>query len=220
MTEVVLWRHGQTDYNLSGRVQGQVDVPLNETGAQQARQAAAAVAALGPTRIVSSPLGRAWATAQALAQEVGLPVETEDRLAERSFGKWEGLTREQIEAGWPEQYRRWREGRDVPEVGVETRGRVARRVGEAVAELAGPGREETTDGGVADGSTDGGGVVVVVSHGSATRLGTCHLLGLDPVTWFGLRGMGNGHYARLRTQDREPGWAVLGWDLFPQVYQA
>ncbi|WP_127841830.1 histidine phosphatase family protein [Actinomyces wuliandei] len=215
MIEVVLWRHGQTDYNLAGRVQGQVDVPLNDTGAQQARQAAAAVAALGPTRIVSSPLGRAWATAQVLAQEVGLPVETEARVAERSFGQWEGLTRKQIKAGWPDLYRRWREGRDVPEVGVEARDQVARRVGAAVAELVVPGRADMTDGGAADGD-----VVVVVSHGSATRLGVCHLLGLDPTTWFGLRGMANGHYARLQTQKHEPGWALQGWDLFPQVHQA
>ena len=67
MTDLILWRHGQTDYNSQGRIQGRVDVPLNETGRDQARRAAEDIAALGPTRIVSSPLVRARDTAEALA---------------------------------------------------------------------------------------------------------------------------------------------------------
>ena len=63
MTDLILWRHGQTDYNLQGRIQGRDDIPLNETGREQARRAADGIAALAPTRIVSSPLTRARATA-------------------------------------------------------------------------------------------------------------------------------------------------------------
>ena len=62
MTDLILWRHGQTDYNSQGRIQGQVDIPLNETGRDQARRASEGIAALRPTRIVSSPLVRARAT--------------------------------------------------------------------------------------------------------------------------------------------------------------
>ena len=75
MTDLILWRHGQTDYNSQGRIQGQVDIPLNETGRDQARRAADGIAALGPTRIVSSPLARARATAEVLASLTGLSVE-------------------------------------------------------------------------------------------------------------------------------------------------
>ena len=91
MTDLILWRHGQTDYNSQGRIQGQVDVPLNETGRDQARRAAEDIAALGPTRIVSSPLIRARDTAEALASLTGLSVEIDEGLAEKSFGDWEGL---------------------------------------------------------------------------------------------------------------------------------
>ena len=68
MTDLVLWRHGETDHKVAGRVQGRVDVPLNATGTAQAVQAARALAALRPSRIVSSPLARARATAQVLAE--------------------------------------------------------------------------------------------------------------------------------------------------------
>lgn len=81
MTDLILWRHGQTDYNSQGRIQGQVDVPLNETGRDQARRAAEDIAALGPTRIVSSPLIRARDTAEALASLTGLSVEIDEGLA-------------------------------------------------------------------------------------------------------------------------------------------
>ena len=65
MTELILWRHGQTDHNLVGRVQGQVDIPLNATGLAQAAAAARILASPRPDRIVSSPLSRARTTAQA-----------------------------------------------------------------------------------------------------------------------------------------------------------
>ena len=82
MTDLILWRHGQTEYNLQGRIQGQVDIPLNDTGRQQAQRAADGIAALGPTRIVSSPLVRARATAEVLASLTGLSVEIDSGLVE------------------------------------------------------------------------------------------------------------------------------------------
>lgn len=200
MTDLVLWRHGQTSCNAQARVQGQVDVPLDETGWAQARQAAALLAALGPARIVSSPLGRAQQTASALAALTGLAVDTEAALTERAFGLWEGLNRKQITQGWPEQYAAWRRGEDPQGVGVEPRAQAARRVGSALAALAAQAEEAE------------GGTVVAVSHGSALSLGVTHLLGLDPSTWFGLRGLDNCHYAVLRQGAREPGWHLVAWN--------
>ena len=75
MSELVLWRHGQTDHNLTGRVQGRIDIPLNATGLAQAAAAARILASPRPDRIVSSPLGRARTTAQILADLTGLDIE-------------------------------------------------------------------------------------------------------------------------------------------------
>ena len=101
MTELILWRHGQTDHNLVGRVQGQVDIPLNATGLAQAAAAARILASPRPDRIVSSPLSRARTTAQILADLTGLDIEVEADLIERSFGVWEGLDRAAMMDGWP-----------------------------------------------------------------------------------------------------------------------
>ena len=102
MTDLILWRHGQTDYNSQGRIQGQVDIPLNETGRDQARRAADGIAALGPTRIVSSPLARARATAEVLASLTGLSVEVDQGLAEevlRRLGGTQGGRHQEAVAG-------------------------------------------------------------------------------------------------------------------------
>ncbi|MBO3723939.1 histidine phosphatase family protein [Actinomyces bowdenii] len=199
MTDLVLWRHGQTDYNRQKRVQGRIDIPLNEEGLAQAAAVAPALEALGPRRIVSSPLQRARGTARILADRCGIEVGIDDDLAERSFGQWEGLTRREIKAGWPEQYRRWRTGEEPEGVGVEARADVAERVGAALARLAQGARE--------------GEVTVVACHGSALTVGACRLLGLDPSAWFGLRGLDNSHYAVLRRSRREPGWTLVAWNL-------
>lgn len=193
----MVWRHGLTDYNAAGRIQGQVDICLSQTGRIQAAAAARGLAELAPSRIVASPLSRAHETAQALAAVTGVPVETCDDLRERSFGAWEGLTREQIEAGWPQEFRRWRGGADPVGVDVETRAHTAARVGAALVNLAG----QASDG-----------PVVVVSHGAAITLGVTWLLGLDPSGWFGLRGLDNCHFGRARRVSRQPGWMLVAWN--------
>lgn len=226
MTDLVLWRHGETDHNVAGRVQGRVDVPLNATGTAQAVQAARALAALRPSRIVSSPLARARATAQVLAEELGggtaVPVDVVEDLVERSFGAWEGLTRTQIETGWPEAAQVWRAGGDPQGVGVETRAHAAARVGSAIESLmarsggGGPAPVSSRGqagpvGGAAD-QPPGTGPVVVVAHGSAITLGATYLLGADPSAWFGLKGLDNAHWAVLRRSGRVPGWMVVSWN--------
>ncbi|WP_194947906.1 histidine phosphatase family protein [Actinomyces trachealis] len=201
MTDLVLWRHGQTEYNAQARVQGQVDIPLNETGWTQARQAALALAERRPGRIVSSPLERARQTASVLAELTGLPVCTEAGLMERDFGQWEGLNRKQMTDGWPDQYAAWRRGEDPQGVGVETRTDTSVRVGQAllrIVELA---------------ERDGEELVVAVAHGSALTLGVTYLLGLDPTAWFGLRGLDNCHHAVLRRSGRDPGWNLVAWNV-------
>jgi len=89
-------RHGQTDWNVQLRLQGSTDIPLNETGRLQARTAARFLEGQSITRILSSPLSRAHETATIVAETLGLPVETDARLIERSFGVFEGLTLEEV----------------------------------------------------------------------------------------------------------------------------
>ena len=197
---IVLWRHGQTAYNAEARLQGQSDIELNETGVAQARAAAASLAELGPTRIISSDLSRALLTAQELGERCGVPVEPEPRLRERSFGVWEGLTHEEIEGGWPDAFQAWRQGREPEGIGADTRREVGERVAAALLEAA------------ADLGEDG--VLVAVAHGAAITLGLSELLGLDPGEWFGLGGLDNCAWAIVRPDPgRRPGWRLTAHNL-------
>ncbi len=83
-------RHGQTDWNVEGRMQGHTDIPLNATGLQQAAEAALKLQALPITRIVSSPLSRALKTAAVAAEALNLPIHIDSMLMERTFGSYEG----------------------------------------------------------------------------------------------------------------------------------
>lgn len=193
---VVLWRHGRTAHNASARLQGQSDIPLDDVGVWQAETAAAALASrYRPTRIVASDLGRARSTAQALADRTGLPLETDARVRERSFGDWEGMTSAEIAERWPEQHAAWVAGHEPERVGAETRQEVRERMTHAVTALAGDlGADDT---------------LVVVSHGAAISLGLTGLLGL-PAGWKGIAGMSNAHWAEL--QPGRPG-SGLAWRL-------
>lgn len=103
-----LVRHGETEWNRERRIQGQVDVPLNERGRLQADGLAARLAREPLAAVYSSDLSRALETAQAIALPHGLPVAPEPSLRELRFGAWEGLHEEEIQAGYPEEYRAWR----------------------------------------------------------------------------------------------------------------
>lgn len=158
-------RHGRTDANSSGRWQGQTDAGLNDLGR---RQAAALSAWYGELATVfSSPLGRAYQTAEVLAD--GSNPTTHAGLVELGMGKWEGLTRPEIVAAWPELWSRiFEDGEDLPrgEAGETWAGlqdRVTRAVGEIV-----DGRD--------------GGHVGLVSHGAAIRSYVCGIVGLDHPT--------------------------------------
>jgi broad specificity phosphatase PhoE len=101
--------HGQTEWNRDGRLQGHSNSPLTDEGVRQVLRTAAILKAhmRGPARLVASPLGRTLATARLLGDALGVPhvaIETDARLAELRLGCWEGLTRDQIAAGWPDRW--------------------------------------------------------------------------------------------------------------------
>ena len=107
-TRVIAIRHGETAWNVETRMQGQLDIPLNDKGRWQAERVADALVDEAIDAIYSSDLLRATATAQALARRHHLAVATERGLRERCFGVFEGLTFTEVEERWPQQSRRWR----------------------------------------------------------------------------------------------------------------
>ncbi|MFH5823805.1 histidine phosphatase family protein [Georgenia sp. AZ-5] len=197
---VVLWRHGQTEYNASLRLQGQSDIALNATGRRQAAAAAEVLAALEPTRIITSDLVRAQETAQVLAGVAGVQATRDVRLRERSFGVWEGLTGAEIETGWPAEYAAWRRGQEPEGVGAESRAGCGVRVAEAVEEVAD--------------ELDRDDVLVVVAHGAAITCGQTVLLGLEPGGWFGFTGLENCRWSTMHpNRGREPAWRLAGYNI-------
>jgi probable phosphoglycerate mutase len=107
-TRIIAIRHGETAWNVDTRIQGHLDIPLNDVGRWQARRVGAALAGESIASVYASDLGRAHATAQAVADVAGLPVVADAGLRERAFGVFEGRTFAQIEADWPDQAQRWR----------------------------------------------------------------------------------------------------------------
>ena len=107
-TRIIAIRHGETAWNADSRIQGQLDIPLNDLGLWQASRAAQALAGEPITAIYSSDLLRAWATAQALATAVDLPVTPDRGLRERCFGNFQGHTFAEIETRLPAQALLWR----------------------------------------------------------------------------------------------------------------
>ena len=109
-TRILAIRHGETAWNVDTRIQGHLDVDLNDHGRWQAQRLGQALAQ-GDTihHIYSSDLARAHATAQAIAQATGTPITLHEGLRERHFGSFQGKTFAEIEATWPEESKRWRQ---------------------------------------------------------------------------------------------------------------
>ena len=112
-TELLLIRHGETAWNAEGRIQGQLDVPLSPTGMWQAGRLAerfAEDAGREPlAAIFASDLARTWSTALPAASRLGLPIQPEPRVRERSFGVFQGHTLDEVAQRWPAEFARWRE---------------------------------------------------------------------------------------------------------------
>ena len=108
-TRLIVVRHGETAWNVDTRIQGHLDIPLNDTGLWQARQLGDALAGEAISAIYTSDLLRARKTAQAVADATGAALVDEPGLRERAFGSFQGRTFAEVEAEHPEQARRWRQ---------------------------------------------------------------------------------------------------------------
>jgi probable phosphoglycerate mutase len=156
-------RHGQTAINRDGRLQGRIDAPLSDLGMEHARALGRAFAAEKVTRVLSSPLQRARATAAEIATVAGCEVEVDDRLVELDYGDWDGMAMGDIPAT---DWERWRADPAFTPPGGESLVAVTTRVASFCDEFVpAPG-------------------VVAVSHVSPIKAGVCLALGVDElVTW-------------------------------------
>jgi len=175
MLRLLLIRHGETDWNASGRYQGQMDIPLNEAGVEQARilgyrlrnELSGPIEPSGLTgsinALYASDLARAWQTAQIVGEAYGLAPRPEPRLRELSFGEWQGLTYQEIGERDPEALAAWNRDRvNCRPPGGESLGAMAARVRALLDDV----RRDYRDG-----------TVVLVSHGGTIRIILCVLLG-------------------------------------------
>jgi len=165
MTRLLLVRHGQSEWNATGRIQGQVDIGLDEKGTHQAQRVADRLAGETVAAIYSSPLQRARVTADAIAARFNLPVNADARLMEYDFGVISGSTWTDVVENHPEFAERWLEDPwVVPVEGSEGRRNFAARVVSAVQDISARHPAEQ---------------VVVVAHGGTFGVYLTAMLGLD-----------------------------------------
>ena len=129
MGRIYVARHGETEWNRAGRFQGRTDVPLNETGRAQARELAERARGLGIAAVGASDLARAEETAAIVGAALGVPLaHVHEDLRERGYGVFEGKSREECEAGWPEAWAAWQQGGYWEPPGAEPRAELVERL--------------------------------------------------------------------------------------------
>lgn len=160
---IIIVRHGRTEFNAAGRLQGRTDNPLDEVGLAQAEAVATYLAPelLSDTLIVCSPLLRARQTATAIAEGVGASLEIDERWIELDYGAYEGLRQSEVPSN---VWREWRSDSNFAAPQGESLNQVQQRVADACAELA-----QRLDGRTA----------VVVSHVSPIKSAVAWALGVD-----------------------------------------
>lgn len=194
-TRVFAIRHGQTAWNAALRMQGQLDIPLDQTGQWQAAQLARALADEPLAAIYSSDLQRALATAQAVAASTGAPISAHQGLRERCFGCFEGHTYAEIESRWPVDSTRWRRREPAfGPAGGESLAVFYERCVQVTGQLA---------------SVHAGEAIAIVAHGGVLDCLYRAAVGIAldaPRSW----PLGNATINRLLFNGE--GFALIGWD--------
>jgi len=200
MTRVLLIRHGETPWNRDRRWQGHADVALNGVGVEQASRLAAhckAVGGLSICAVYSSDLRRAHDTARALAVALGTELTLDPAWREIAVGRWTGLSREQIQERFGEEWQRIVAGEDLPRGGGETFECFSQRIVTALESLRARHLEKT---------------VAVVTHGGVIRAALLHALGLP---WTRLREVA----AVDNTAVSELSWNGAAWSIERRNHQ-
>jgi broad specificity phosphatase PhoE len=196
LRRMVLLRHGETEYNATGRLQGHIDSVLTETGREQARAAVPALMRFCPELAVTSDLRRAAETAEVFSEISGVPLRSDKRLRETHVGAWQGLTGDEVDERWPGGLQAWREPTWSPpgwEARVEVAARTCELIGELDAELAG--------------------TALLCAHGGTIGATTARLLGLPLRHWPVFAGMGNCHWTVLaRSRGQAARWRLVTYN--------
>ncbi|MEJ6019204.1 histidine phosphatase family protein [Corynebacterium sp. H113] len=197
---LILLRHGETTYNATRRMQGQLDTELSEVGLAQAAAVAKHFEHFTPavTRIVSSDLQRAARTADAVGEILNVDVSRDQRLRETLLGVWQARTHEEIDAEYPGLRYRWRHDAEWAPEGAETRLEVAQRMRAVVDELL-------------DDESWPGSTFMLVAHGGAIAALTAILMEVPISHYTMFNGLRNTAWVELSAKHREDG--SLGWYL-------
>ncbi|GAB3298710.1 histidine phosphatase family protein [Parasphingorhabdus pacifica] len=197
LQRLVLWRHGETDYNAAGRIQGHLDTSLTETGREQARGAAPAVAGFQPAVALTSDLRRAASTAAMFTEVSGMQARPDKRLRETHLGEWQGLSGAEVEHGWPGAMGTWRATPTWAPPGGESRVDVAARAVEVVEEL------DLAENGTA----------LLCAHGGLITALTARLLDWPVDMWPSLGGVANCHWVVLsRRSGQDARWRLITYN--------
>jgi broad specificity phosphatase PhoE len=203
LQRLVLLRHGQTDFNLAGRMQGHLDSLLTEGGREQAALVAPQLARLGPARLISSDLRRAIDTADVVGVACALPVKLDPRLRETHLGEWQGRSVTEVEAEWPGAIAEWRSDPAWTPPGGESRVDVVARarpvVDELDAEFDAPDDLDVT--------------ALLVAHGGLIAGLVSGLLELPTSAWPAIGGIGNCRWAVLARRADHPRWRLTGYNV-------
>lgn len=205
---LILLRHGQTEWNASDRMQGQIDTELSDVGRRQAKDCAPDMATRDVIHIVSSDLRRAHDTALAVADHAGLPVVTDPRLRETDLGQWEGMTHHEVDALYPGARKEWRLDPTFTPPGGESKLQVGARALPVVHELFTERQDWPSS------------TIILVAHGGLIAALTAAILDLPPVNWPALGGLANTSWVQLTSHgpsmDR-PGWRLDVWNAVAKV---
>lgn len=213
--QLVMVRHGQTEFNAGSRMQGQLDTELSDLGRAQAVAVAEVLGKRHPLLIVSSDLRRAYETAVVLGERTGSPLVVDERLRETHLGNWQGMTHGEVDAAAPGARVEWRNDATWAPHGGESRIDVARRSLPVVAELV----ESQSDWGADEPDRP----VVLVAHGGLIAALTAKLLGLPADNWPVLGGMGNASWVQLSGHSAADAsledirWRLDVWNASAQV---
>ena len=190
MTEIILVRHGETKWNVAEIFRGRIDIELNETGIKQAALLAEYLADVKIDAIYSSPLKRAFKTAEIITGYHQLDVEIAPGLIDFNYGKWQGLPHQEVKDKYKELYAEW----------ISSPERVKIPAGESLDEV-----KERARVGVDDVIAKYKGTVALVSHRVVNKVLICALLGLDNSHFWNIRQVTCG----ITTFTNENGWFIL-----------